>query len=209
MYITVTNFKGGVAKTTTAVHVATYLQELGPTLLIDGDPNRSATQWKKRGALPFEVLDPDQGTYQARNFEHVVIDTEARPGPIDMEGLAKGCDLMIIPTVPATLDSEATAKTLAAINRFAPGKYRVLITKAPPYPQKDALTLRTELINSQVPVFDTDIPFLKAFEEAAAKGVCVSQIRSPNAQRAWQAYVDVGRQILIKEPEELLHAASK
>jgi chromosome partitioning protein len=72
-----TNFKGGVAKTTTAVHIANLSSGARPTLLIDGDPNRSATEWKRRGALPFEVLDPDQRTYHARNYEHVVIDTEA------------------------------------------------------------------------------------------------------------------------------------
>ena len=38
MYITVTNYKGGVGKTTTAVHLAAYFQRLAPTLLIDGDP---------------------------------------------------------------------------------------------------------------------------------------------------------------------------
>jgi chromosome partitioning protein len=43
MIITIASFKGGVSKTTTAVHLAAYLQKRSPTLLIDGDPNRSAT----------------------------------------------------------------------------------------------------------------------------------------------------------------------
>ena len=38
MIITIASFKGGVAKTTTAVHLAAYLQDRSPTLLIDGDP---------------------------------------------------------------------------------------------------------------------------------------------------------------------------
>ena len=41
MYITVTHYKGGVGKTTTAVHLAAYLQQQAPTLFIDGDPVRS------------------------------------------------------------------------------------------------------------------------------------------------------------------------
>jgi chromosome partitioning protein len=52
MIITVASFKGGVGKTT-AVHLATFFQQQGPTVLIDGDPNRSASAWHQRGALPF------------------------------------------------------------------------------------------------------------------------------------------------------------
>ena len=199
MYITVSNHKGGVGKTTTAVHLAAYLQTIGRTVLIDGDPNRSASEWAKSGKFPFTVVDISEGAYQARNFEHVVIDTEARPGEADLEKLARGCDLLIIPTVPATLDTRATAKTLHAIHRYAPDKYRVLITKAPPPPQKDAQLLRAELTREGIPIFTSEIPNLKAFEHAAAAGVLVSAITNdPRAQRAWQAYEAVGKEILEK-----------
>ena len=135
MFVTVASYKGGVGKTTTAVHIAAYLQRLAPTLLIDGDPNRSATAWAKRGKMPFAIVDEAEGPFQARNYEHVVIDTEARPGRAALEALAKGCDLLVIPAVPSTLDTDALVLTVAEVHQFAPDRYKVLLTKVPPAPE--------------------------------------------------------------------------
>jgi len=65
MIITVTSYKGGVGKTTTAIHLAAYLQRLAPTLLVDGDAIRSATKWNQRSGdkgLPFKVVTHAQMT---------------------------------------------------------------------------------------------------------------------------------------------------
>src|SRR5438477_12211689 len=114
MFVTVASYKGGAGKTTTAVHLAAYLQRLAPTLLIDGDPNRSATRWAKRGSMPFTIADEKEGADQARNFQQVVVDTEARPGSADFELLAQRCDLRVAPTVPAPLHTAAFILTRAA-----------------------------------------------------------------------------------------------
>ena len=79
MIVTVASFKGGVGKTTTALHLAAYLQTKAPALLVDGDLNRSALDWAARGSLPFKVVDEKQGVRYARDYEHIVIDTPARP----------------------------------------------------------------------------------------------------------------------------------
>jgi chromosome partitioning protein len=196
MFVTVASYKGGVGKTTTAVHFAAYLQQTATTLLIDGDPNRSATAWAKRGSMPFTIADEKEGAYRARNFRHVVIDTEARPGSADFEALAKGCDLLVIPTVPASLDTDALVLTLEAAQRLAPDKYRVLLTKVPPPPEPDGAQLRDELTRRRIPLFATDIPRLKSFERAAAEGVPVYAVQhDPRAKRAWDAYSAAGKEL--------------
>ena len=59
MFIAIVGFKGGVGKTTAAIHLAGYYQSLGRSVkVIDADPNRSAVRWFKRGAtLDFSVCD--------------------------------------------------------------------------------------------------------------------------------------------------------
>jgi chromosome partitioning protein len=195
MYITVTNYKGGVGKTTTAVHLAAYFQQLAPTLLIDGDPNRCATKWADTGKMPFAIVDREEGDYHARNYTHVIKDTEARPGMADFEKLAKGCDLLVIPSVPSRLDIEALKLTIAALRTVGTDRYRILLTKVPPSPKNDGAELRKLLVSAKTPIFRAEIPRLKCFEKAAAQGVPVYDVDDSRAARAWEAYEATGKEI--------------
>lgn len=60
MIYAVVNTKGGVGKTTTAVHLATMLARTERTLLIDGDPQTSAASWAawRRGGVRRDVNPP-------------------------------------------------------------------------------------------------------------------------------------------------------
>jgi len=197
MIVTIASHKGGVGKTTTALHLAAFFQSLAPTLLLDGDETRNATAWSKRGeGVSFKVADEVQAAKLARDFAHIVIDTGQRPKQIDLRALAEGCDLLIVPTVPATLDTEGLVLTIEALTAIGASSYKVLLTKVPPLPETEGLLLRSELAGQGIPLFAADIPRLKAFEKAAAQGVPVSLVEDPRAKRAWEAYEAVGKETL-------------
>ena len=196
MIVTVASFKGGVGKTTTAVHLAAHLQNHRPTLLIDGDPNRSATGWGKRGGLPFKAIDERQAARFAKDFEHIVIDTEARPEREDLEALASGCDLLIIPTTPDALALDALMQTVAALEAIGSRRFRVLLTMVPPRPSRDGEEARALLEEAKLPLFKAEVRRMVAFQKAALAGVPVSEVGDPRSRQAWGDYERVGEVVM-------------
>ncbi len=195
MIIAVASWKGGVGKTTTAVHLAAFLQHRAPVLLIDGDPNRSATGWARRGKLPFRVVDERQAARFARDFAHVVIDTEARPEEEDLRMLADGCDLLVIPTTPDALALDALTLAVEVLEKIA--RFRVLVTIIPPRPSRDGDEAREILTEAGIPHFCSGIRRFVAFQKAALAGVPVYQADDPRATLAWNDYEELGEEILL------------
>jgi chromosome partitioning protein len=194
--VTVASFKGGVGKTMSAVHVAAYLRGHGATMLVDGDPNRSASGWASRGELPFRVVDERQAVRYAREHEHVVIDTEARPNREDLEALAGGCDLLVVPSTPDALALEALLLLIDALEEVGTDRYRVLLTMIPPRPSKDGQQARATLAGAGLPLFSGEIRRLVAFQKAALEGVPVYAIKDPRAHQGWEDYVRVGEEMI-------------
>jgi chromosome partitioning protein len=195
MIVTVASFKGGVGKTVTAVHLAAYLRQSGSTVLVDGDPNRSATGWAGRGKLPFKVVDERQAVRYAREFEHIVIDTEARPNREDLETLAGGCELLVIPTSPDALALDALLLLVDTLEEIEANRYRVLLTLIPPRPSRDGEQARATLGSAGLPMFQGEIRRLVAFQKAALEGVPVYQVKDPRALQGWEDYRRVGEEV--------------
>ncbi len=136
------------------MHLAAYLQTKAPTLLLDGDDTRNATAWSQRGkGFPFKVADEVQAAKLARDYEHTVIDTGQRPKQVDLEALCEGCDILVIPAVPASLDTDGLVLTLQALQEIGTDKFKVLLTKVPPAPETDGPQLRASLLAQKIPLF--------------------------------------------------------
>jgi chromosome partitioning protein len=198
MIISVAGFKGGVGKTTTAIHFAAYLQQSAPTLLIDGDPNRSATTWARHGKLPFKVIDERAAARYAREYEHLIFDLKARPDEEDLKALVEGCDLLIIPSKPDPLSIDALLLTINMLHAIGAERYRVLLTIAPPRPATDGERAHEALKNAGYPIFASIVRRTKAFEDAAAQGITVNQVTgNPLAKEAWNDYVTAAKELRL------------
>jgi len=194
MVITVASFKGGVGKSTTAIHLAAYLQATAPTLLVDGDPNRSVSEWARAGKLPFKVVDERQAALHAKSFEHIVIDTKARPDEEDLRALALGCHLLVIPCTPDPLSLRALGLTVTALKNIGADRYRVLLTVVPPRPSRDGDDARDMIEQMGLPLFTAAIPRLVAFQRAVLEGTTVAGLKDPRGQQAWEEYRRVGEE---------------
>jgi chromosome partitioning protein len=192
---TVTGYKGGIGKSTTAIHLSAIFARRGKTLLVDGDPNRTCLAWSYRGNLPFQVEDERKYQKLIREMDYLVIDTPARPESDDLKTLAEGCDLLILPTTPDVVSLEPTLEITEAVES---ANYKLLITLVPPPPNKQGEDLRETLKKNEVPVFETMVRRTVSFAQAAEKGVLVHQTgkRDSTSLEAWRDYEKVGQEIL-------------
>ncbi|CAM3549486.1 Chromosome (Plasmid) partitioning protein ParA [Deinococcus saxicola] len=115
--LAVLSLKGGVGKTTTALHLAAVAHASGRSAhVLDADPERSACRWAAHAPLPFSVTaaEPDRLARQlqaAGQAQFIIIDTP----PNSRELLLRAgslADTVIVPVAPSGLEIDRLRPTL-------------------------------------------------------------------------------------------------
>lgn len=116
--------KGGISKSTTAVHLCQWLIDKGCSVaLLDCDAQQSSSIWAGAIAAPIyiEVLNTtdeilDRVPVVAAECDHVVID-----GPAGLSELTRTillrCDLALVPCKPTGVDVRSAADTVRLIEQ--------------------------------------------------------------------------------------------
>ena len=122
--IAVANQKGGTGKTTLAVNLAAGLHRRGTTVLLDADPQGSATNWARVGGADGD-LPPVYGLVAAEvgsaigdaagSYRFVVVDCPPHLQSDTLQRVVEWVDLVLIPVQPSPLDLWASVDMAAAV----------------------------------------------------------------------------------------------
>jgi chromosome partitioning protein len=185
--IAILNQKGGVGKTTLAIHIATAMAIKGrKVLLIDADPQNSALDWAaaRHGkplfpvvALPKSSIHKELPTL-ADKFDVVVIDGPPRVHDVAQSAIMAS-DLVLIPVQPSPYDVWASKEIMDLLNEAAvwkPSLKRAFVINRKIVNTAIGRDVTEALSEYPVPVLKTAIGQRVAFAESATKGLTVFEL---------------------------------
>lgn len=190
MLIALLNQKGGVGKTTLAVHLSTALALQGRrVLLVDADPQGSALDWSASRqteplfpviGLPTKNLHKEIPAHTA-HYDDIVIDGPPRVNEVARAAILAS-DLVLIPVQPSPYDVWAAKEIMDLLNEAS--VYKEM--------QKSAFVINRKIVNTAIgrdvadalagyqhPVLSATVCQRVAFAESAAQGSTVLEL-DPN-----------------------------
>ncbi len=184
--------KGGSGKTTIALHLAVAASETQSTIVVDTDPQRSASGWARiRGGKPPEVFEATPATVPAilraargDSIAMVVIDTPPH-STAEASRVLSVADLIIVPVRPTVLDLMALDATQRIVQ--AAGQPAVAVLSAVPARGPEADEAENVLCEMGFEVAPIRIKERRPFSRALATGHAVTEFpRSIDARNEIQ-----------------------
>jgi chromosome partitioning protein len=137
--VAIVSQKGGVGKTTVALHLAVAAERDGkPAVIIDLDPQASAATWKDLREDETPIVQPAQvnrlgvilAEAEKQGAAFVVIDTSPNSESSSLSA-ARAADLVLIPCRPHLLDLKAIGSSIE-LARLAKKPFAVVVNAVPP-----------------------------------------------------------------------------
>ncbi|MFC6667890.1 ParA family protein [Deinococcus radiopugnans] len=199
LVLALASLKGGVGKTTSAVHIAAHLTQAGCTVLLaDGDRIRTATAWGRGGALPFTVGGM-ASLSQAGKYDAVVIDSRGGLEDVDLIDLAESCAALILPSTPDLGGMDGMAQTVEVLRSagIPNDRYAALLTMVRPGSERKLTEARAALEDAGIPALAQTVRLSEAFRDANNGGVLVRDVRGNSlAKGLWAEYGRVTGEIV-------------
>ncbi len=186
MIIAFLNQKGGSAKTTLAVHLATALALRGmKVMLVDADPQHSALDWQeaRQGEPLFPVVGlatkdlHRQIKQHVANYDHIIIDGAPRVNELARSAIIAS-DLVIIPVQPSPYDVWAADEIVALISEARVYKevLAAFVVSRKIVGTAIGRDVAGALSAHPIPVLHASVSQRVAFAESAATGSTVLEI---------------------------------
>jgi len=193
MIVACGGIKGGVGKTTVAVHLAVLAAKAGrEVLLIDGDSQGSASDFT---AIRRETLGGNagytsvqlsgaairaEGMRLAPKYDEMVIDVAGRDSAGQRAALAMA-DVVVLPFLPGSFDIWGLEKTLALLEEAR--AYNVglrtlaLLNRADPFNRDNVAAVDTVGDIGNIQVLKARLGNRKAFRAATGQGLIVTEVK--------------------------------